>query len=324
MALSRVLGVILIVLATACWSTSGTLIHFILRYATTTPWGLAFWRDLATFLCLTMGLVIVRPTLLHVERRDLPWLALMGSVGVGLMHIAWNTSVVVNGVAVSTTLQANAPIFVAVMARWLWREPLTKRKGFAIAFSIVGTLLIGRLDSWGGVHITLWGLFLGLAAALTYGVLALSAKKLVGCYHPATVLIYTFGFAALLLLFTQPDGALFVAPAWPTLGYFSALIFLPTIGGFLLYTAGVRRLPISIASIVAMTEVPFAAFLSLFTLGERLDAWQVVGAATIVMGVVILTWPQGMLTPASQDAATGMASRDTIPAAAQTIYSKDG
>ena len=291
-AFSRILGVILIVLATACWSTSGTFIHFILRYADTTPWELAFWRDLTTWLCLGAGLLVLKPALLHVERRDLPWLALMGSVGVGLMHIAWTTSVVVNGVAVSTTLQANAPIFVAVMARLLWREPLTKRKGLAIAFSMVGTLLIGRLDRWDGVHITPWGLFLGLAAALTYGVLALLTKKLVGSYHPATVLLYTFGFAALALLFTRPDGTLFAAPAWPTFVYFSALVLLPTIGGFLLYTAGVRRLPVSVASIVAMTEVPFAALVSFFMLGERLDGWQALGAAAIVMAVVLLTWPQ--------------------------------
>jgi len=308
MALTLMLGVLLIVLATACWSTSGMLIHFILRYADVTPWGLAFWRDLTTFLCLVVGLAVARPALLRVERRDLPWLAIMGSVGIGLMHIAWTTSIVVNGVAVSVTLQANAPIFVAVMARLFWREPLTRRKGLAIALSMVGTVLIARLDNWNGVHITSMGLALGLAAALTYGVLALLAKKLVGCYHPVTVLTYTFGFAALVLLFTLPDGALFVAPAWPTLGYFGALVLLPTIAGFLLYTAGMRRLPVSVASIVAMTEVPFAAFLSFLTLGERLDGWQVVGAASIVAGVMLLTLPQEKSKPApEQDALTAPA-----------------
>ncbi len=292
MSFSFILGVVLIVLATTCWSTSGTLIHFILRHANVTPWGLAFWRDLTTFLCLAASLILVQPKLLRIDRRDLLWLAIMGSVGIGLMHIAWNTSVIVNGVAVSTTLQANAPIFVAVMAYLLWGEPITKRKGLAIALSTVGTVLIGRLDNWNGVHITPWGLLLGLVAALTYGILALLAKKLVGHYHPITVLTYTFGFAAIALLFTQPDGALFVAPAWPTLGYFGALVFLPTIAGFLLYTSGMRRLPVSVASIVAMTEVPFAAILSFFTLGERLDIWQVSGAVAIVAAVILLTWPQ--------------------------------
>lgn len=324
MTLSRIFGVLLIVSATACWSTSGTFIHFILRYADTTPWALAFWRDLATWFCLGVGLLVLRPALLRVERRDLPWLALMGAVGVGLMHIAWNTSIVVNGVAVSTTLQANAPIFVAVMARLLWREPLTGRKGLAIVLSIVGTLLIGRLDRWGGVHITAWGLFLGLAAALTYGVLALLTKKLVGTYHPATVLLYTFGFAALALLFTQPDGALLAAPAWPTFAYFGALVFLPTIGGFLLYTAGVRRLPVSVASIVAMTEVPFAALVSFFTLGERLDSWQAVGAAAIVMAVVLLTWPQNMPKPAREGGMSAPAAGSITPSDVRAGYSADG
>ncbi|MCS7260072.1 MAG: DMT family transporter [Anaerolineae bacterium] len=323
MTLSHAFGVTLIVLATACWSTSGTFIHFILRHADSTPWGLAFWRDLATWLCLGVGLLVLRPTLLRVERRDLPWLALMGSIGVGLMHIAWTTSVVVNGVAVSTTLQANAPIFVAVMARLLWHEPLTQRKGIAIMLSVAGTLLIGRLDRWDGVHITSWGLFLGLAAALTYGVLALLTKKLAGSYHSATVLLYTFGFATLTLLFTQPDSALLAAPAWPTFAYFSALVLLPTIGGFLLYTAGMRRLPVSVASIVAMTEVPFAALVSFFTLGERLDGWQALGATAIVMAVVLLTWPQSKRKPAPESEMSVPAVRAITSSDVRTGYSAD-
>ena len=333
--MSYVAGALLVVLATACWSTSGTFINLILRSSDLTPWGLAFWRDLATFVCLFAGLAILRPGLLRVRRADLPWLAAAGSVGVGLMHIMWNTSVILNGVAVSTVIQCNAPIFVTLMAWRLWREPVTGRKMAAIALSFVGTILIARLYDLGGVHITMLGLLLSLGAAVTYGIMSLLAKKLVGTYSPLTVLVYAFGFATLVLIPFQasgplPQGAIWDyrplattgAPAYRHLlvpvspppcenrglpqlvGYFAGLVLLTTITGFLLYTIGLRRLPVSVASIVATTEVPFAAVLSFFTLGERLDAWQMVGAASVVGAVALLSWPQQMRSAVSSHQAT--------------------
>jgi DME family drug/metabolite transporter len=289
--MSVVWGALLVVLATACWSTSGTFISFIVRGSGVTPWGLAFWRDLVTTGGLLIGLALFRPNLLRAQKRDLPWLAAMGGIGVGLMHVMWNTSVIVSGAAVSTVIQCNAPIFVTVVAWWLWREPVTVRKIIAIAMSCVGTVLIARMDSLGGMHITLLGLMLGLGAAITYGVMSLLMKKLVGSYGSPTIVMYTFGFATLALIPFQLDGGFItISVTSQTLGYFAGLILVTTIGGFLFYTQGLRRLPVSVASIIATTEVPFAAFLSYWTLGERLDGWQILGAGCVVGGVVLLFW----------------------------------
>jgi drug/metabolite transporter (DMT)-like permease len=290
--MSSVSGALLVVLATACWCTSGTFINYILRSSDLTPWGLAFWRDLATFVCLFVALAILRPGLLRVRRQDLPWLAIMGSVGIGLTHLLWNTSVMLNGVAVTTVIQCNAPVFVTVMARLLWREPVTWRKIAAILLSFVGTIFIGRLDNLTGVHISTLGLLLSLGEAVTYGICALLTKKLIGGYTAPTFYLYAFGFATLMLIPFQAGGGLFVPLRLPALGYLAGLVLLASIAGFTLYSTGLRRLPVSVASIIAMTEVPFAAVLSYFTLGERLDAWQVLGGATVVGAVVLLAWPQ--------------------------------
>ncbi|PWH17485.1 MAG: hypothetical protein DDG58_07975, partial [Ardenticatenia bacterium] len=89
------------------------------------------------------------------------------------------------------------------------------------------------------------------------------------------------------------------------------------------YTAGVRRLPVSVASIVAMTEVPFAALVSFFTLGERLDGWQALGAAAIVMAVVILTGLPTGQRPALDGRTPAPAAEDTPPPDLQIRYSTD-
>ncbi len=291
---SRAWGLLLVMLAVACWSTSGLFISLVAGSIHIAPWSLAFWRDLGTFVCLLMVIILLRRTTeLRVRRCDLLWLAAMGAVSIGLFHAMWNTAVIVNGVSVATVIQANAPIFVTVMAWLLWQEPLTRRKIGAIALAFIGTALISRLNGPGAAHVTLFGLLVGLGAALTYGGISLFGKKLVGNHSAWTILVYAFGFGALTLLPFQVATEIPRPVPVAAFGSFAGLVLLATVSGFVLYTTGLRHLQASVAAIVATAEVPFAAIVSYVALGERLDAWQVLGASLVVSGVILLAWPQG-------------------------------
>ena len=290
---SKGIGLLLVVLATACWSSSGLFINLVVRGSGISPWGLAFWRDLGTFTCLLVGMLLLGSReRLRVKRRDLPWLAAMGAVSIGLFHVTWNMAVLINGVAVATVIQSNAPVFVTVMAWLLWREPLTRRKLIAIVLAFIGTVLISRLNGLGARQITLFGLLIALGAAFAYGGLSLFGKRLVGDYGPWTILLYAFGFGALILLPFQIRVVIPRPLSTQIMGYYAGLILLSTISGFALYTSGLRRLQASVAAIVATTEVPFAATVSYIALGERLNGWQMLGAVLIVSGVVLLSWPR--------------------------------
>lgn len=288
----RLGGLALVVAATACWATSGILIHFVSNGSGIGPVGLAFYRDLGTFTALLVGLGITRPRSLRVRRRDLPWLSAMGTISIGFFHVMWNMAVLLNGASIATVIQSNAPIFVTIMAWLLWREPLTARKLSAIALAFAGTVLIARLDRLQHMHISALGLGVGLLSAIFYGTFSLFGKKLRGTYDSWTILLYIFGFAALVLAPTQIGQPL----PWPlapeVLASFAALVFLPTILGFGLYTNGLGRLQASVASITATTEIPFAAMMAYFLLSERLDGWQVLGAALVVGGVVLISLPR--------------------------------
>lgn len=286
-------GLLLVVLATSFWATSSLFINLVIKGSSLSPLGLAFWRDLGTFTCLAGGMALFRPELLRVRRQDLPWLAAMGAISIGFFHVMWNMAVLFAGAAVATVLQSNAPICVTLLAWLIWREPLTRRKIGAIGLAFVGTVLISRLHGLSQSHLTLTGLLSGLAAAISYSGLSLFGKKLTGDYSPWTVLTYAFGFGTLVLLPLQ----LYVPLPWPVapgvLAAYAALVLLPSISGFGLYTTALRRLPASVASIVATTEVPFAAIMAYVALGERLDGWQILGAILVVGGVILLSWSQG-------------------------------
>lgn len=286
---TRGIGFLLVVLATICWSTSGIFIRLISSGSTISPAGLAFWRDISTFAVLLVGIALLQPSLLRIHRRDLPWLIAMGALSIGAFHVLWNTSVLMNGVSVSTVIQCNAPVFVTLMAWFLWKEPLTRVKWIAILMAFIGIVLISRLDQLEGMSITLTGLAIALLSALFYGSYSLFGKKLSGSYRPWTILVYVFGFATLALVpfqFGEP-------PPWtfrpPVLASFGGLVLITTVTGFGLYTAGLRRLQASVASITSNSEVAFAALLSYLLLGERLDGWQILGALLVVGGVSLLS-----------------------------------
>lgn len=291
----RTRSLLLVVLATVCWSTSGFFITVIVRNSNLTAVSLAFWRDLVTFLTLLAGLALVRPGLLRVKRRDLPWLAAMGAISIGFFHVAWNSAVLLIGASVTTVFQGNSPLLVALLAYLLWREPLTGRKWAAILLGVGGTVLIAGLPGLSGaggtgnIHITPAGLLLGLGVAGAYATLTLFGKKLVGEYSSWTVLAYSFGFAALALLPLQ-IGRPLPGPASPALVVpFAALVLVTTVGGFGLYTNGLRGLTASTAAIVGLAEIPFAAILAYLLLDERLTVAQMIGSALVATGVILIS-----------------------------------
>jgi drug/metabolite transporter (DMT)-like permease len=289
---ARTRGIALVILATVFWSTSGIFINLITQKSGVSAVNLAFWRDFGTFCTLLIGIAIFDSSLFRIKRRDLPWLFAMG-VSVGAFHTLWNLAVVMVGASIGTVIQSDSPIFVTVMAWIFFKEPLTKRKFAAIALSIVGTVLISGLHGLGTLQVSGYGLFIALASAIMYGLMSLFGKKLVGSYSPWTVLLYTFGIGALVLLPLQFQNNL----PWPfspdVLLLFVGLVLITTVSGFALYTTALKTLQASIASITNTSEVAFAAILAYFILGERLDGWQILGALLVVAGVVLVSLPNG-------------------------------
>jgi drug/metabolite transporter (DMT)-like permease len=258
------------------------------------PLALAFWRDLVTGACLFLGLALIRPELLRVERRDLPWLAALGIVGVGTFHTLWNVNIMRMGYGVATVLLYASPAFVALASRLAWGEPLTRAKLLAIVLTFAGCALAAGLDELDAVALTGGNLALGLVAAASFGSFTLFGRQVAGRCSPWTVLAYGFGFGALALLplqFVAPP-PLGGQPPWPVPPdawlWFGSLLLVATIVPFVLYLVGLRTLPASVASLLITSEVVFAAAIGYVVFGESMRFWQVVGAGLVVAGVTLI------------------------------------
>ena len=213
----------------------------------------------------------------------------MGVISIGAFHVFWNNAVLMLGASLATVIQCTAPIFVTIMARILFKEPLTFRKIIAIVLAAAGTILAAGLISGADWKIQPLGLLIALGSAITYGSLSLFGKKLSTEYNAWTIMFYIFAIATLSLFIFQsgrPD-------PWPTgsgiLGLLLGFVLMSTILGFSIFTKGLLILPASIASITATTEILFASILAYLFLGEKLGVWQIMGALLIVSGVVLVS-----------------------------------
>lgn len=279
----------MVLAATAFWSTSGIFINLIIQRSKLSAVGLAFWRDLTTTLLLLIGILIYQPKLLLVKKKDLPWLIGMGAISIGVFHVFWNEAVVMIGASLATVVQCNAPIFVTIMAWFLFGERITTRKIIAVILAATGTILVSGIRGVGDWKIIPVGLLIALCSAITYGSLSLFGKKLSSDYNAWTIMFYIFAFGTVTLFTVQlgsPD-------PWPggsnILPLFVGFVLFSTIVGFTLYTTSLKFLPASVASITATSEIFFASILAYIFLQERMDLWQILGSALIIAGVILVS-----------------------------------
>jgi drug/metabolite transporter (DMT)-like permease len=287
---TRLKGISLVILASACWSSSGIFIKIIIQMSSLSPIGLAFWRDLISSLVLLLGILIFRPNLLIIKWKDLPWLLGMGVISIGSMHFFWNQAVVLLGASTATVLQYNAPILVTILARLLFKEPLTSRKVAAIFLAALGSVLVAGFLSGNSLNIEPFGLIIALLSSIAFASLSLFGKKLSHDYNPWSILFYIFTFGTITLFLYQsgsPD-------VWPHgSGIFIwvvLLVMISTILGFGAYSQALTYLPASIASITTTSEIVFASTLAYLVLGERLKYGQIFGALIIILGVILVSF----------------------------------
>ena len=85
-----------------------------------------------------------------------------------------------------------------------------------------------------------------------------------------------------------PAELMWLGNSWAGWAILFILAAFPTLGGYGLYNVSLSLLPSSIANLIVTTEPAFTAFIAYFLLGERLNTWQAIGSALLLVGVAFL------------------------------------
>jgi drug/metabolite transporter (DMT)-like permease len=297
-------GYLIALIGTVIWSFTAVFIRYLTETYRLPPLVLAFWRDLAVCVALSLVFVTFKPALLRVERQHLKFLFLYGFL-LSVFNSLWTVSVAFNGAAVATVLAYSSAAFTAVLAWKFFQESLGRVKLLAVALSILGCAFVSGAFNPAAWQVNPLGIITGLLSGIAFAGYSLMGKaSSQRSINPWTTLLYTFSFGAVFLLaynilpawlpgiHSTPE-LLWLGRAWAGWGVLILLGIGPTIGGYGLYTVSLTYLPASVANLVATLEPSITAVLAYLFLGERLTGPQLFGSVLVIMGVIILRLNEG-------------------------------
>jgi len=292
-------GYLICVAATVSWAFTGIFIRFLTVNYQLSPLTLSFWRDVFVVLGLALVFSLGNRALLAPGKGRLPYFALYGVV-VALFNGLWSFSVALNGAAAATVLAYSSAAFTALLAWWLFREPLTPVKILAVLLGLGGCVLVAGAYDAAAWALNPFGILTGLCSGLIFAVYSLMGKLTANRgINSWTALLYSFAFAALYFLPLSLLGGWLEGYAplqtlfWLENRWLGWLVLFvlgvgPTIGGFGFYSLSLNYLQASVANLVAMMEPLITAVLAYLLLGERLTAPQLLGGGMILGSVLIL------------------------------------
>lgn len=248
------------------------------------PAGLSLGRLVVASLALAAAAVFLgvrRPA-----RADLPRIAGCGLTGMTAYQLLLNSGERTVPAGTASLLVATAPIFAALLALGLLREPLglRSRLGLGLGFLGAATMALAQGD---GVRPSADALLL-LGGAVSQALFFVLQKPLLARYSGFEVTCYAMWSGTLFALPLAPQlaRALTHTGAEPLL----SLIFLgiaPSAVGFVTWAYGQSRLPVATAA-NTLYLVPFIAIgLGLVVLGESVHGAALAGGALALVGVAV-------------------------------------
>ncbi|MBL1068065.1 EamA family transporter [Streptomyces sp. 7-21] len=287
-------GAALVLAASALWGTTGTAATFAPAGASGLSVGAA-----------TMGLgglltlALAGRSAAAVLRGGRPVVrdALLGAAGVVVYPLAFYTSMAWAGVAVGTVVSLGcAPVFAAVMQRLSGGPRLGGRWAAATAAAALGCALLVLAGSGPGADggRVPGGVALGLLAGAAYAGYAHCGARIIARGHSSRAAMGTlFGLGAVVLL------PVLAATGRPLLGSAAGvavaayLAVVPMCLAYVLFGAGLARVPASTATVLSLFEPVVAAVLGVVVVGERLTGPAWAGVALVAAGLFALTARRG-------------------------------
>ncbi len=272
------MGYVYMVLAAASWALIGPVSRVVLERGLA-PVEVAFWRALIGGALFAGHALALRQNI--PRRSELGGAALFGLVGVALFYLSYQLAVLHGGAALASVLLYTAPAWVVLGSLLVLRQPAGTFQVGLVLLTLMGVLLL----AWpqGGFRVSPAGVAWGLASGLTYAIYYIYGKLQFHRFAPTALFAVALPVGALGLLpwvrFTAKD-----AVSWLSLG---VLALISTYFAYWLYSLGLRRLPATRAALVATLEPVLASLLAFIWWGERFSATGYLGAALVVLAVVL-------------------------------------
>ena len=259
---------------------------------------LTFFRTFAIMAIAGIWLLIFNRSAFRISARQLGIMALLGVFGVALMQWSYSVAVSILPVGIALLIEYLSVLFVAIVARVIFKETVKARIWVAVALVIAGMVFVGKV--WASTLDPV-GVMFAFIAAFTLTLYFIIGERQVSATSPLAVafwsMLFAWAFWAVFSSWWTIDPALFAgtaslgvvlanvnAPVWGLVLWIGVLgSFVP----FLLSFLALKHLPATAAGIASSSEVLFAFLVAYIWLGEGLDLTQFLGAALVFVGILL-------------------------------------
>lgn len=296
----RTLGYLTYLIGAALFSLNGTVSKTILETGIS-PARLSQFRVSMAFLIMLIFVGVTHRSALRLTRREIPRLLVYGIVGITMTQFLYFMALTKLPVGLTLLLEFTAPFMVALWMRFGRKEPIAPVVWLALAISMGGLAMVAQV--WQGFTLDGLGVLyaLGAAAALAlFYVMSGSGIHGERPRDPVSLTMWGFGAAALFWSITQPwwsypwgdlTGTAHAVGPWnttvPLWILISYMVVLGTVVPFGLVVTAQKFISASQASVVGMSEPVLAIAFAWVLLGESLTAWQILGSAVVIGGIVL-------------------------------------
>ena len=207
--------------------------------------------------------------------------------------VLWHHAIEEVGAGLATVLGNTQVVFVPIAA-WLI---LGERPGARVAASVpvvmIGVVLISGVLGGGEAYgrDPVLGVLFGIGTGLAYaGFLLVQRRANADHRRPAGPLFdATLSAAVFSLLIGLPLGEVDLVPTWPAHGWLLLLGLAVQVGGWLLISISLPRLPAAITSVVLTLQPVGSVLLGIWILAEAPSAFQLIGVLFIIAGLLMTT-----------------------------------
>ncbi|HEV7213449.1 MAG TPA: EamA family transporter [Blastococcus sp.] len=290
-------GYVYTVVAAALFGINGTVSTLALQAGLPAP-RLTALRCTGAAIGLVVVLAVISPRRLRVTRRELPFLAVFGVVGVALTQFLYYVAIGRLPVGIALVFEMTAPVFIALYVWLVRRERVRSRLWVALLLSLCGLVLVAQVWEGGGSLDPL-GVAAGLLAALCLATYYLMGERGTAVRDPIALTTWSFVAAAVFWAVAAPwwrfdAGVLahrvpaslggLTVPLWALVAW---IVVLGAIVPFWLSIAALPHLTPTTAGLVATVEPVFASIVAWVWVGQVLTGWQIAGGVVVLVGIAL-------------------------------------
>ena len=276
-------GYAFVVVAAFCWSLM-TIFSKTLFAAGLSPLEISFWRASLGALCFGVHATFTRR--LNVRPRHAVFFVLWGMLSIGGLFYVYFMAMQFSGAAMGVVLLYTAPVWVAILSKFISREAVSNRKWFSICVALCGVICICLSGGSLPTAMSPLGIVCGLASGLCYALQYPFFKYWQRHYPTETLYAYMqLGGVLLLLPFVQFHTP-YAAQTWPVI-LMTAL--LTGYVAFWAYGQSMKRIPqVHVAVFCNLEPILGTAWVCLF-FDENFTAVGWLGFGLILSAVVLLS-----------------------------------